>query len=145
LTTERSKKVKSGNRRGAETQRKRGEKPKTIRTAKAPRAPWKITKQLQPQGREGAKGRKGKPDSNKKFFAAFLCAFAPLRLLLFSAPLQLSLLFCSSWRPWRLGGPLLLRRKVLECRRHPAYDGTFIPRCTAGRVPIASNQRLTLG
>ncbi|HET8609393.1 MAG TPA: hypothetical protein VFM11_06610 [Burkholderiales bacterium] len=43
--------------------------------------------------REGAKGRKGKPDSNKKFFAAFLCAFAPLRL-------QLSL----TDFPWRLGG-----------------------------------------
>ncbi|HET8610460.1 MAG TPA: hypothetical protein VFM11_12040, partial [Burkholderiales bacterium] len=42
-----------------------------------------MQKQLQPQRRRGAKGRKGKP--NQKFFAAFLCAFAPLRLSLFSA------------------------------------------------------------
>ncbi|MGH8600377.1 MAG: hypothetical protein ACRET1_06925, partial [Burkholderiales bacterium] len=44
--------------------------------------------------RRGAEGRKGKPDSNKKFFAAFLCAFAPLRLGFFTL----------SWRSWRLGG-----------------------------------------
>ncbi|HET8608481.1 MAG TPA: hypothetical protein VFM11_01960 [Burkholderiales bacterium] len=64
------------NRRGAETQRN-AEKGNNRKGAKAQRV------------------RKGKP--NQKFFAAFLCAFAPLRLQLLLIRFSLALLV-----PWRL-------------------------------------------
>jgi hypothetical protein len=77
-------------------------------TAETPRAPREANqKQLQPQRRKGAEGRKEK-QKNQKFFVAFLCAFAPSRLSLSSAfplrPCASAVIVFVFAFPWRLGG-----------------------------------------
>jgi hypothetical protein len=79
-----------------------------VLTAKAPRKLQKLNRKGAEAQRD-AKENKSKTKSEiLKFFAVLLCAFAPLRLLPFSAlPLRPLCLcgyrFCLSWRSWRLG------------------------------------------